>query len=147
MPAGPVGWAAGPFLRQQWGWVVQIARVTWKLQMCGWSGFYFLDKQRSGRKCLVSGSDRRIFCSTEMFNKEMLCEFVLSIGGGGEAGLRLVSGEVGTHAHAANFQRVCTGWHPACRTPGSEETLGLVSGDLLLPEALWCHLMGFFCKL
>ena len=46
---------------------------------------YFLDKQRSGRKCLISGSNRRIFCSTEMFNKEMLCEFVLSIrdvGGG-----------------------------------------------------------------
>ena len=47
----------------------------------GGRGFYFLDKQRSGRKCLVSGSDRQIFCSTEMFNKEMLCEFVLSIGG------------------------------------------------------------------
>ena len=52
----------------------------------GGRGFYFLDKQRSGRKCLVSGSDRRIFCSTEMFNKEMLCEFVLSIGGVGGGG-------------------------------------------------------------
>ena len=37
--------------------------------------FSFSDKQRSGRRCLVSGSDGRIFCSTEVFNKEMFRKF------------------------------------------------------------------------
>lgn len=37
--------------------------------------FFFLDKQRSGRQCLVSGPDGQIFCPTEVLNKEVCCKF------------------------------------------------------------------------
>lgn len=37
--------------------------------------FHFLDKQGSGRKRLLSGADGRLFHSTEMLSKEVLCKF------------------------------------------------------------------------
>lgn len=37
--------------------------------------FYFLDKQGSGRKRLISGSDGRLFCPAEVFHKEMCGRF------------------------------------------------------------------------
>lgn len=74
--------------------------------MCAVGWFYFLGKQRSGRKCLVSGSDGQVFRATEMFSEEMLREFSPSVWVGrvGGRGLRRPAWEVGTRGNAGNVQ-------------------------------------------
>ena len=101
---------------------------TW---VVGW--FYFLGKQRSGRKCLVSGSDGQVFCSTEMFSEEMLREFSPSVRVGRVGGRGLRRPAWGGGHPRQCWKRPgesCAGWSPDCRNPGSEETL-------LLLKALW----------
>lgn len=74
--------------------------------MCAVGWFYFLGKQRSGRKRLVSGSDGQVFRATEMFSEEMLREFSPSVRVGrvGSRGLRRPAWEVGTRGNAGNVQ-------------------------------------------
>lgn len=47
---------------------VSLGKVT-NVRVVGVS--YFLDKQGSGRKRLIYGSDGRIFCSAEVLHEEM----------------------------------------------------------------------------
>lgn len=60
----------------------------------------------------------------------------------GRAGLRLLVRGGGVPTPMLGKQSLSR-WHPAYRTPGSEETFGLASGDLLLPEALVVSPDGF----